>query len=163
MHRSQADPICRERPFPMGSVLRVLTSGWVGAPRQCRCYRRAACLRCCGGWLPHGCQRGTTNQLLSVSPTLSDLNTMLALNSWEKIMNIHPRLSVPGYMGLSGFAHPLGSWEPQTEGSDQAQGEAAQTRMRRCCHSLVALGDNQKTTGPKLAKKKKKSQEFLSN
>lgn len=70
-------------------------------------------------------------------------------------MNIHPRLSVPGCMALSGFAHPLGGREPQTEGSDQARGEAAQRRMRRCCHSLVALGHNRKTIGPKLAKKKK--------
>lgn len=65
-------------------------------------------------------------------------------------------------MGLSGFAHPLDGQKSQSKESDNAHGEAAQRRMRRCCHLPVALGDNPKTTGPKLAKRKK-SQEFHSN
>jgi len=88
-------------------------------------------------------------------------NTMLALNAWGKVMNIHSRLPVPGCISPSGFACPLGGQKPQTKGLDQACGEAAQRRMRRCCDLLVALEDDRKTTGPKLTKKK--SQELHSN
>lgn len=34
------------------------------------------------------------------------------------------RLSVPGFMGLSGFAHPLDGQKSQSKESDDAHGEA---------------------------------------
>lgn len=95
-------------------------------------------------------QPPSTNQLLSVSPTLADLkfnlrDTILVFNAWEKIMNIQPRLSVPGCMGSPDFVCALGGQEPQTEGLDQARCvEAAQRRTRRFWHALVALRDSKR-------------------
>lgn len=91
-----------------------------------------------------GQQPLSTNQLLSVSPTLADLkfilwNTILVFNAWEKIVNIQPRLSVPDCMGPSEFVCVLGDQEPQTWGLSRSCVEAAQRRMRRCWHPLVAL------------------------
>lgn len=39
------------------------------------------------------------------------------------------RLSMPGSVGLSGFAQPWGGQQPQPGRLDQARGKAAQRRM----------------------------------